>query len=370
MDERDRYGGIRSVKGDSTGYFRVDRIADRSWFITPEGNGFLSVGVNHVDYREDGSPEFVRFVCSHLSDWGFNTIGWSQESISPGFVKGSVVHSQGWGPEQYKHADLPFTHLLRFTDMEWYVDEVYPNVFDAAFADRCDNVARECCTQLHDDPKLIGYFYADTPNWPGWAGHEGYDLQKSPDRQQFQSLVAQYYRVIHDAIRRYDTDHLLLGDRYKGNRVIPVGDEVTHGLPDCVLQAARETVDVLSIEYFARFETMREELHYWNSVFGKPILLADSAFLAPTDALSVSPDSEIYVRDQTARGAAYQEFAREAFSHPWIVGWHWCAFGRSKGRKSGLLDGEDKPYEACVNLMRAFNTDQLSAIGSAARGCR
>ena len=72
---------------------------------------------------------------------------------------------------------------------------------------------------------------------------------------------------------------------------------------------------------------------------------------------------EVYVPDQTARGLAYQRFARQAFSSPWIIGWHWCAFGYSQGRKSGLLNGEDRPYDECVNLMKTFNTRELYTVG-------
>ena len=355
----DSYGGWTGICSRATGFFRLERIDGRWWFITPEGNAFLSLGVNHVDYREDYSPEFVSFVCSLLNDWGFNTIGWSQESLSPRFVKGQVVHSRGWGPAQYEDVTMPYVHLLRFTDIEWYADERFPDVYSDAFVEKCDRVARAQCPQMSDDPKLIGYFLSDTPNWPMWAHVAGLDLQSEADRRRFRRLAAQYYRVVHDAIRQYDKNHLLLGDRYKGNAVIKVGTRALNGLPDCVLEAMLATVDVLSIEYYSRFETMRADLDRWHRLSGKPILLADSAFLAPTEALKISPDAEVYVPDQAARGRAYQDFARQAFSTPWIVGWHWCAFGRSSGRRSGLLDGDDRPYEACVGLMREFNREEL-----------
>ena len=356
----DQYGGWKGVQGEATGFFRVEEIGGRWWYVTPEGNVFLSVGVNHADYREDYSPEYVDFVRSHLQDWGFNTVGWSQESLSSKFVKGEVVHSRGWGPAQYARLGMPYAHLLRFTDMEWYADEQFPDVFDGdAFAHKCDRIARATCTQLRDDPHLIGYFYADTPNWPEWARVTGHDLGREADQRRFRALAARYYRVIHDAIRRYDEHHLLLGDRYKGNAAITVAGKAVNGLPDCVLEAMQETVDVLSIEYYARFETMRADLRRWHGLSGKPILLADSAFLAPTDVLQIGPGAEVYVPDQAARGRAYRDFAREAFSRPWIVGWHWCAFGRSRGRRSGLLDGNDKPYKECVGVMRAYNRGEL-----------
>ncbi|MHC4406695.1 MAG: hypothetical protein ACYTG0_44295, partial [Planctomycetota bacterium] len=92
----DVYGGYRSISAEATGFFRVERIDGRWWLVTPDGHGFLSAGVNHVDYKGDDSPAFVRFVTDHLRDWGFNTIGWSQELV--GRDQKGMIHSRGWGP--------------------------------------------------------------------------------------------------------------------------------------------------------------------------------------------------------------------------------------------------------------------------------
>jgi len=66
--ERDRYGGWKKISAEATGFFRIEKLENRWWFITPEGNVFMSTGMNHVDYKEDYSPEFVRFVVGHLKD--------------------------------------------------------------------------------------------------------------------------------------------------------------------------------------------------------------------------------------------------------------------------------------------------------------
>ena len=355
---QDRYGGWEGVKTEATGFFRVQRIDGRWWLVTPEGHGFISAGVNHVDYRGDYSAQFVDFVTGHLKEWGFNTIGWSQEVMRRDAATGAMIHSRGWGAEQYARARMPYMHLIRFTDVEWYVEEQFPDVFSEVFAEKCDRLARAVCTTLRDDPYLIGYFYADTPNWPLWAQRVG--------KENLLRVASRYYQVIHDAIRRYDANHLLLGDRYKADRVIPVGAGRVNGLPEPVLRAMKSTVDVLSVEYYRPTATIEEDLARWYGLTGKPILMADSAFLAPTDALEVSPDSPCYVPDQAARGDAYCRHARRLYSNPLVIGWHWCAFGRSSGRKSGLLDGKDKPYEECVRRMRDFNRGELYAVAVAA----
>ena len=353
-NDLDRYGGWHAVKSEATGFFHVAEVDGRWWFFTPNGHAFISAGINHVDYREDYSDEFVDFVTGHLRGWGFNTIGWSQEISSRDPATGVMLHSRGWGPEQYTRANMPYMHLIRFTDIEWYVDEQFPDVFSEAFAQECDRLAKDACTKLREDPCLIGYFYADTPNWPLWAERVG--------RAKLEEVARRYYRVIHDAIRRYDTNHLLLGDRYKGDRAIPIGGAKLNGLPEEVLEAMKSTVDVLSVEYYRPDPRIEEDLARWHAVTGKPILMADSAFLAPTDALKVPSNSPCYVPDQAARGQAYQKHARRLYANSLVIGWHWCAFGRSKGRKSGLLDGEGRPYEDCVELMRDFNRAELYPV--------
>jgi len=77
----DEYGGLLSIKSEETGFFRLEKLHGRWWFITPKGHPFLSIGVNHADYKEDDSDGFVGFVVRYLRDWGFNTIGWSQELV-------------------------------------------------------------------------------------------------------------------------------------------------------------------------------------------------------------------------------------------------------------------------------------------------
>ena len=45
--DRDRFGGWTGKKFKATGFFRVEKD-DRWWLVTPEGNAFLSFGINHL----------------------------------------------------------------------------------------------------------------------------------------------------------------------------------------------------------------------------------------------------------------------------------------------------------------------------------
>jgi hypothetical protein len=354
----DPYGGIKSIQSEASGFFRVEKLDGRWWLITPEGHGFISAGVNHVDYKGDYSQSFVRFVVSNLKDWGFNTIGWSQEVMQNSGPNGGMVHSPGWGPEQYAATRMPYVHLIRFTDMEHYVQETFPDVFSDEWARKCDVLCRDVCPRLRDDPFLIGYCYSDTPNMPLWR-------QRCGDKK-FPEVLRRYYTTIAEAIRRYDSNHLLLGDRYKADQAIRLGDARVRGVLDEALEAMRNTVDVLSLEYYRPDNAFEANLDRWHDICRKPVLLADSAYHAPTDALKMPPSSPTYVPNQAARGKAYARLGRRAYGNPLIIGWHWCAFGRSPARRSGLLDGNDKPYRECVEQMRRFNINEMYPIALAA----
>ncbi len=56
--DRDQYGGWTGRKFKATGFFRVEKD-NRWWIVTPEGNAFLSFGINHL-YPDLWKQEFNR----------------------------------------------------------------------------------------------------------------------------------------------------------------------------------------------------------------------------------------------------------------------------------------------------------------------
>ncbi len=47
VKQLDRFGGWRGKRFKATGFFRVEKDK-RWWLVTPEGNAFLSFGINHL----------------------------------------------------------------------------------------------------------------------------------------------------------------------------------------------------------------------------------------------------------------------------------------------------------------------------------
>ncbi|MFC1734655.1 hypothetical protein ACFL1X_00955 [Candidatus Hydrogenedentota bacterium] len=359
-DLLDSYGGYRAVNTVASGLFRVEKIKGRWWFITPEGNAFISMGINHIESTFLKYPDNIHIwkkrygsderwikegVVPDLKKWNFNTIGWTQEVAAKG-----MLHSPGWRYPEYQWAGLPYVHMLKFADIAmWDPNPQFPNVFSEEFEEKCDFVARDSCVEMEDDPKLIGYFYSDMTTWQkhrqvkSWTAD--YDLDTESGRAEVKRIAEKYYQVIHDAVRRYDKNHLLLGDRHDGDG----------GVPDCVLEASAPTVDVMSVQYYTSYDVMEADLARWNKLLDKPIFLADSAFLAPTRLLKIKEGGKVYCPDQKTRGERYADMATQAYSTPYVIGWHWCAYAENLARKSGVKNHFDEPYEDLVSRMQEFN---------------
>ncbi len=64
----DSYGGTTQLKGKSTGWFHLEELDGRRWFITPEGNAFFPVSLSHI-YTGNSQPTVcgVNF-CATLYD--------------------------------------------------------------------------------------------------------------------------------------------------------------------------------------------------------------------------------------------------------------------------------------------------------------
>ncbi len=344
------------------GFFTLGQRQGHWWFVDPAGKPFFSIGLNHFDpaslrypenidiWREKYGGSTIRWiresVAPNLKAWGFNTVGWVQEvSVR------EWRHSRSFTVDEYRALEMPYCHLLPFMEShQWEKHTVHYDFRSADWQEWCDYLARSHCAELADDPNLIGYFYSDCPTWiherplNEWRGpiFDPERLESEAGRRELTELAYHYYKTTHDAIRRYDRHHLILGDRYEANAPIALQ----------VIQAASLFVDVLS---FQDFRDPVKHLDEWHRKTGKPVLLADAARIRWQTA-----PGEFTPND----GAWYAETLAELFENPGCVGFHLCgAYQRNKARRYGLLDEMENPDTEQVEMMTVANRriDRLMA---------
>jgi len=394
---------------DSPRFFRVAQQDGVWWLIAPDGKRFFSLGVNVVDqgltrekYRPDrpgyaafryypDETAWARETLARLRAWGFNTLGaWSDIDAL----------------KKAEEAMLPYTvglWLGSSAGVPWL------DVFSAETERTFDREARRFILPRKDDPLLIGYFTDNELGWwsdtiflyhtqhPGTATyralvkllreHYGGDLarlrrdfhtgklrrfddlnQRAPLTlkpgghgreviEKFTFLIAQrYYRLAHDAIRRYDKNHLILGDRY------------ISWYPPAVARAIRPYTDVVSTNYNADWtDGANARFHFetLHRLTGKPILITEFYFCAQENRSGNKNTGAGFptVRTQRERAAGFRRNLTAYASLPCVVGAHWFqfydepTFGRDDGEdfNMGLVDIEDRPYEKLTAAMTALH---------------
>ena len=91
----DAYGGSKRIKGQATGWFALQKINGRSWLVTPEGHGMISLGVVHLAqtyvqpiyaaaYHSDPTA-CMKDMADNLRRWGFS--GGSSERVRHRWVQ-------------------------------------------------------------------------------------------------------------------------------------------------------------------------------------------------------------------------------------------------------------------------------------------
>ena len=357
----------RTTQPAPQGYFTLARWKGRWLFQDPQGRPFVSAALNHIDsaplrYPENGDLWRRQFgnsmerwlkesVRLNLIQWGFNSVGWVQEVVNRS--RTNHRHSANFSFEEYQWLGMPYCHMLPFADFhQWEVETRHPDLLSQDFADWCDYVARTHCARLADDPKLIGYFYIDCPTWIHvrpfnvWKGplFDPEKLKTEAGKQELFKLATRYYQVTHDAIRRYDRHHLILGDRYEASAPIAIE----------VIEAAKPFVDVFS---FQDFRNPVGNLAEWHRKTGRPVLWADGAFGTNVPETSGRYSNNEYLTNDGAWYAGQWKALRE---NPGFVGTHLCgAYLRNRVRKRGLLDEQGNPDVENLALIRNANDEAM-----------
>ena len=401
---RDAYGGFAGTKAKATGFFRVEQIDGRWWFVDPDGHLFYSTGVNgvglgastrvtgredlfatlpeplpgstsafglnaargqdgdrlvnfyganlHRRFGDDWKLPWAQLTARRLDAWGLNTTygtGLSESLDKTPLNKPYVIFLR-W---LQNSNSLPATNLIMGL----------PDVYAETFPRQIQAEAERQLAPRKDDSYLLGYFIGNEPPWPGRESQfVDLVLQGAPSemqrhfkaalakgdtpearRQLVLDAFARYLAVIDAAVKQADPNHLNLGIRFGGTP------------PDYVIALAKD-FDVYSLNKY-RWEPPADYLAKIYSLVHKPMLLGEFHIGVPGRGMA---PGLVQAMNQEERGIAYSYYVEHAAAHPEVVGTHWFqwidqpATGRPDGENYniGWLDVTDRPYEELVEAAK------------------
>ncbi len=203
--------------------------------------------------------------------------------------------------------------------------------------------------ERYSSPEEAGKTYgASAKSWDDLAARTAWasvvDAAKAAQdsRMFLERIMRQWYAVRRDAIRQYDRNHLILGDKLNMNRDSRFPAELIRNL-----HVMREYVDVVNVQYYGVFGSQRETLELLYRESQKPILNGDTTFnpMWKDD----DPDMAGYYRQL---GGTFEAELRKLFSLPYFIGWHHCGYMRGlrlpyrsaleSGNRSAAADYEKK----------------------------
>ncbi len=172
--ERDGFGGWTGKKFKATGFFRLEKGADRWWMVTPEGNAWLIHGMDHVGqdttsqpynrehwqkalglaagatYKQSEEAFYLKKVASDREYLGFNCLYSRQVPVGLNVC--------------------PYLPRVRTLDIEYwrtwkdFTEENFLDVFAADFIERCNRSAeKNIGPGRATDPWLVAQALTDSP---------------------------------------------------------------------------------------------------------------------------------------------------------------------------------------------------------------
>ncbi len=385
-----KYGGFLGTKAKATGFFRVEKIDGKWWFVDPEGHLFFSTGSCGISsgysfsrvqgreyiftamppadelttpnqparrgpntsfytwnlYRRYGSDWYQKWMdltVRRMDSWGINTIGnWSDATLGGSHRKAYVATLRGWGIE---------TGIMGM-----------PDVYAPDYIAKVDSAAAQQCAQRKDDPYLLGYFLGNELPWPNreselvniiLSGAET-PMQAAlktylsggdtPERRKafVYETFSKFLSIVNAAVRKHDPNHLNLGLRYGGTP------------PDDIIKASLD-FDVFSLNIYG-YDT-NAKLKRVYDLTGLPIIIGEFHFGTPGRGLA---PGLAQTRNPEERGAAYRYYVENAAAYPALIGTHWFQWidqpptGRNDGENYniGFLDVTDRPYTELIDAAR------------------
>lgn len=395
------FGGFTDKKVKATGFFRVEQIDGKWWFVDPAGYLFYSTGSTGIGPRSEFSripgreyifkalppmeeiakamsqnppaiqsvnsqgqgpnysfftwnlyrrfgenwyEKWMDFTVKRMDSWGLNTIAnWSDANLGNLKKKTYVATLRGWGIE---------TGIMGM-----------PDVYDPGYAKMVDEAAEKQCAPKKNDPYLLGYFIGNEPAWPnrelemvnvvlnGKDTPIKAELKKfleagdTPERRREFVFVTyeKFTSTVNNAIKKHDPNHLNMGLRFGGSAPVQI-------------ISASKGFDVFSFNSYG-YTVNPDNINRFYDITGLPMIIGEFHFGVPGRGLAPGLAQTV---SQEERAQAYRYYVENAAANPAIIGTHWFqwidqpATGRYDGENYniGFVDVTDRPYAELVKASK------------------
>lgn len=356
------YGGwAAGPKRRASGFFRVEKINGKWWFVDPAGSLFFSLGVgsilppnqttriagrdkffaalprnadgtipSHMSFTERNlvrrfgsswQSAFDELILKRCRIWGFNTLGcWCARSLTD-------------------RRRLPYTATIDRSSSTRLaterkpgprpVPDVFSKIFLAELTEQVERLARV----VKDDPWCLGVFVDNELDWQACGAAAGPAAEK-------------YYATVRKLLKRSLPNHLYLGSRL-------------HQAPEAVWRAAARHCDVVSSNIYL-FEPVDDLKRYAPD---KPLLIGEFHFGAKDRGRFGG--GLVTVHDQKARGVALRRYIEACLDNPRYVGCHY--FQLQDQEITGRFDGENWNI-GFVSVCETPYPEMVSSLQDVARG--
>jgi hypothetical protein len=385
------YGGHKNRKEKATGFFHTAKVNGRWWLVDPDGCLFLNKGMSSAATiptpgaqaaleQQFGSPEkWARDTTEMIREYGFNGFGAWSDTTKLRAVAKPLAYARIWN-FMSAYGERRGGTYQQSGHIGYPEDCIF--VFDPEFEKFCDEYARQLTAQK-EDPWLLGHFsdnemplrrhvlagYLALPETdPGhqaalkwlrerYGPDAGVNDITEQDRQDFLGVVAErYFRIVSQAIKKYDPNHLFLGCRFNG--------QVLRCLE--VFRAAGAHVDVVSVNYYRVWTPVQDELARWERHAGKPVLITEWYAKGVDSGMANTSGAGWLVKTQRERGQFYENFTLGLLQSKVCVGWHWFKYidndpddktvdPSNVDSNKGVVNNRYVPYQPLLDSMKRLN---------------
>ncbi|MDR1809032.1 MAG: hypothetical protein LBR34_01325 [Prevotella sp.] len=374
FDDFTRYGTYKYLRTDSTGYFYVKKIDGRWWMIDPNGYAGINMAVTSFTSANIQNDYDITYRL------GYNGTG--------NFLSSESQTKSGYNLQNYHQ--FSYTRRLNFflsyknvrknyytTPAEIAGSLDYIFVLDPQFAVYCDNLASANVTPFAEERDLLGWFTDNEINFNqdqlqhlirdlpagdpshdaalAWAETKGlteadcatYTSAVTENiKQEFAAYLAEhYFKTVAEAIRKYDSKHLILGSRLHGRPRAIAG----------VVAASHKYMDVTSVNFYNKWSP-NEEIAAPSWTNDKPCIVTEFYIKDINRQSGTQSGAGWYVNSQAHRGYFYQNTCIELLKNKNYIGWHYFRFkDDDDGSNKGIVDNSGSEYTDMTTCMEELN---------------